>query len=229
MKFILGKKLNMAQVFTADGVRIPVTVIEAGPCKAVAVKNPPKDEVVSVQLGFGSKKKLNKPQAGHQKGEKFQYLREFRLRNGDAEFKVGQSIPVSIFAAGEYVDVIGVMKGRGFTGAMKRHGFHGMPATHGHNHPRAVGSIGSRFPQHTLKGTRMAGRMGGHNVTVKNLLVVEVDPDKNLLWLKGAVPGTRNGLVKIIATGKKAEALKLYAGTSSNQEEVSKEKGSEAK
>ena len=214
----------MTKVFTVDGVAIPATVILAGPCKVIAVKTPPKDEVASVQLGFGSKKKLNKPQAGHQKGEKFQYLREFRLREEKEEFKVGQSVLASVFEAGDQVSVVGVMKGRGFTGAMKRHGFHGMPASHGHNRPKAVGSIGSRFPQHTLKGTRMAGRMGGHNVTVKNLTVLDIDPAQNLIFVSGAVPGTRGGLVKISGTGKKKEAPKLYSATEVKKVETAQKK-----
>ncbi|MCL5436176.1 MAG: 50S ribosomal protein L3, partial [Patescibacteria group bacterium] len=128
-----------------------------------------------------------------------------------SSFKAGQTLSASDFTAGEVVDLSGVMKGRGFTGAVKRHGFHGAPATHGHDHPKAVGSIGSRYPQHTLKGTRMAGRMGGHNVTVKNLSIIDIDPEKNYLIVYGAVPGASGGLVRVKATGRSAKSvIKLF-------------------
>lgn len=210
VKFILGKKLNMSQVFTVEGEKISVSVIQAGPCKVVAVRSKDKDGHNAVQLGFGVKKHLNKPQAGHQKTEKFASLREFRVASS-ADFSVGQAVTVQNFAPGDIVDASGIMKGRGFAGAMKRHGFHGMPMSHGHNRPRSVGSIGSRYPQHTLKGTRMAGRMGGRQVTVRNLTVVDIDPEKNLLWISGAVPGTRGGLVKISSTGGRREKVSVIS------------------
>lgn len=220
MKFILGKKLNMSQMFTVDGGKVPVTALEVGPCKVIQVKKVSGNGYDAVQIGFGVKKRLNRAAAGHQKAEKFSYLREFRVPT-DSDYKMGQLVSVSDFKPGEYADVSGVMKGRGFAGAMKRHGFHGMPASHGHNRPRSVGSIGSRFPQHTLKGTRMAGRMGGHWVTVKNLMIVDIDEDKNVIWVSGAVPGTRGGLIRLITTGKIATTPPaLYEIVKENPPEV---------
>ena len=229
MKFILGKKLNMSQVFTSDGERIPVTVLEVGPCKVVQVKTKEKEGYSAVQLGWGYKRHLNKPLAGHQKGEKFAKLREFRVDNPE-DYKVGQEITVKDFQPGEFIDVSGLMKGRGFAGVMKRHGFHGFPASHGHDKPRSAGSIGSMFPQHTRKGMRMAGRMGGHSVTVKNLLILDVDAKRNLIFVKGAVPGTRNGLVKVKATGKKLEkAPQLSLAVTAQPTEAQAKKPAEIK
>jgi len=188
-------------MFTNEGTNMPVTVIEAGPCSVIQVKTREKDGVNAVQIGFGKKKKPSKAAMGHQKGQSFQYLREFRV-DDVSKYQVGQVISVKDFSSGEYVDATGIMKGRGFAGAVKRHGFHGAPASHGHDHPRAVGSIGGRFPQHTLKGTRMAGRMGGNGVTVKNLFIVDVNSDKNLIAVSGAVPGSKNTLIKLKTTGK---------------------------
>lgn len=210
VKFILAKKLNMSQVFAESGEKIPVTVLLAGPCKVVQVKNKDKDGYSAVQIGFGKKRKLTQAQKGHQKGESWKYLREFRVEDASA-LKLGQELKASDFIPGEYIDATGIMKGRGFAGAVKRHGFHGAPASHGHDHPRAVGSIGSRYPQHTLKGTRMAGRMGGRGVTIKNLAVLDIDPEKNYLIVSGAVPGASGGLIKIRTTGATAkESVKLY-------------------
>lgn len=210
MAFILAKKLNMSQVFTESGEKIPVTVLLAGPCKVVQVKTHGRDGYDAVQVGFGRKKKLSRALLGHMKGESFLHLREF-LVSDPAAFKSGQELKVSDFAAGQGVDVTGTMKGRGFAGAVKRHGFHGAPATHGHDHPRAVGSIGSRYPQHTLKGTRMAGRMGGHLATVKSLSVLDIDPEKNYLIVSGSVPGASGSLVMVTANGKiLKKPVKLY-------------------
>ena len=128
-------------------------------------------------------------------------LKEFRTED-NAGYAVGSKIDASIFQIGEVIKVVGIMKGRGFAGAMKRHGFKGMPASHGHDKPRAVGSIGQRFPQHVRKGLRMAGHMGVVQVTVKNLQIVDIDPKRNLISVKGAVPGHRNGIVQIMSTGK---------------------------
>lgn len=203
----------MSQVFAEDGQQLPVSVVQAGPCPVVQVKVASKDHYTAVQIGFGKKKKPSKAAAGRQKDGVSLYLREFRVEAPD-NFKVGQQILASVFEPGDYVDVVGIMKGRGFAGAVKRHGFKGSPASHGHDHPRAVGSIGSRFPQHTLKGTRMAGRMGGNFVTVKNLMVVDVDEKNNLLWIRGAVPGSRGGLLKVTYSGQKGEAPKIFKAVS---------------
>lgn len=192
----------MSQIFTAGGVKIPVTVVQAGPCKVIQVKTEKRDGYAAVQIGYGIKKKSNRAQKGHQKDASYMYLREFRVPSVDG-YEVGKSLSAADFERGEYVDASGIMKGRGFAGAVKRHGFHGAPATHGHDHPRAVGSIGSRFPQHTLKGTRMAGRMGGQARTVKNLVIVDIDSERNLLYVKGAIPGTRGGLVRLVTDGEK--------------------------
>src|SRR3989338_2775534 len=197
-KFILGSKLNMSQVFDQEGRVVPVTVISAGPVKIVQVKKSDgKDKYDAVQVGFGKKAKTSKALAGHTKTNgNFKFFREFIVK-GEENFEVGQELNTSQCEVGDFVDVQGVMKGRGFTGPVKRYDFKVAPKTHEHNHPRAVGSIGQRFPQHTMKGKRMAGRMGGHYVTVKNLLVVEIDAAKNLMAIRGAIPGANGSLVTI--------------------------------
>lgn len=160
-----------------------------------------KDKYSAVQVGYGPKKKLTKSIAGHLKNlGKFAKLTEFRVKD-IAEYAVGKKLDISAFQLGEVVDVVGTMKGRGFAGAMKRHGFAGFPASHGHNKPRSVGSIGQRFPQHVRKGMRMSGHMGTQTVTVKNLQVVDIDVKRNLIAVRGAVPGHRNAVVRIISTG----------------------------
>lgn len=184
----------MSQIFSDDGQMIPVTMIKAEPMKVTQVKTLAKDGYEAVQLGFGQKKKIAKPQQSQQSAR----LIEWR---GKAEVAVGEAIDVSAFKPGDLVKVSGLSKGKGFQGAVKRHGFHGMPASHGHKHVvRHVGSIGQRFPQHTLKGMRMAGRMGGKRVSVRGLKVMEVNKDKNLVLLKGAVPGRRGTLVEILGS-----------------------------
>ncbi len=187
----------------ASGEVIPVTVIKVVPMVVTQVKSiETKDKYNAVQIGVGKKKKASKSLQGHTKGlGAFSVLAEFRVPEAKG-FQRGKKIGLEGFESGEVVNVIGVSKGRGFAGAMKRHGFKGFPASHGHNKPRSVGSIGQRFPQHVRKGMRMSGHMGNSQITVKNLQVVEIDPAKNLISLKGAVPGHRNGIVKIISTGK---------------------------
>ncbi len=204
MNFLVGHKLNMTQYFDeASGEVIPVTVVKAGAMVVTQVKTKAgKDKYDAVQVGVGKKKKVSKPLQGHLKDlGTFGVLSEFRVSDAE-KYQRGQKLEISGFVPGEVVNAIGVSKGRGFAGAMKRHGFAGFPMTHGHNKPRSVGSIGQRFPQHTRKGLRMSGHMGVEQVTVKNLQVVEVDAKRNLITLKGAVPGHRNGLVKIVSTGK---------------------------
>ena len=204
MNFLLGKKLNMSQYFDeASGEVVPVTVIKAGPMTVTQVKSSDgKDKYSAVQVGIGKKKNMGKAIKGHLKDlGNFATLAEFRVADVK-DFEKGKKIDISTFQVGEIVNVLGTSKGRGFAGAMKRHGFHGFPMSHGHNKPRSVGSIGQRFPQHVRKGMRMSGHMGVEQVTVKNLQVVEVDAAKNLITLKGAVPGHRNGIVKVISTGK---------------------------
>ena len=206
MKFTLAKKLNMTSHFLPSGTAVPVTVLEAGPVTVTQVKTKDKDKYQAVQVGFGKKKNISKSVSGHTKGQAFAVIKEFRADGEDmAGIEVGSQIDISNFQVGEFVDVVGIMKGRGFAGAMKRHGFHGMPASHGHDKPRAVGSIGQRYPQHVRKGLRMAGHMGSVQVTVKNLQIIDIDLERKLIAVHGAVPGHRNGLVQVISTGKVKE------------------------
>jgi len=223
MKFIIGKKLDMTQVWRDEKV-VAVTKIQAGPCPIVQVKIKDKDGYNAVQLGFGEKKEKNirKPQKGHLEKLKInneklkinlRYLREFKT--GDKDLKVGDVIDVTTFTAGDIIDAIGISKGRGFQGVVKRHHFKGHHKTHGtKDQVRMPGSIGATGPAHVFKGTRMPGRMGGDRVTVKNLEIIEVDKDSNTLLVEGAVPGARNGLVLIQGEGElklkvKSEELKI--------------------
>ena len=204
LRAFLGKKIGMTQVYEKDGSVVPVTIIEAGPCTVTQIRTPETDGYEAVQLGFGPVKRLNKPRAGHLKNIKpVRHLREVKA-DDISEFAVGQQIAVDIFQPGELVDIIGRSKGRGFTGTMKRHGFGGGPRTHGQSdRARAPGSIGGgTTPGKVFKGLKMSGHMGDERVTVKNLKVVRVDPERNLLVLKGGVPGAPNGLLMIRKTGK---------------------------
>lgn len=196
MSFILGRKIGMTQIFQDDGKVVPVTLIEAGPITVTQVKIKEKDGYEAVQVGYGKEKKPNKPKTGHLKDLKsLKVLRETKIF-GDK--KRGDKIGVSAFSTGEIVKISGVSKAKGFQGVVKRHGFHGMPASHGHHHVlRHGGSIGQRFPQHTLKGMRMAGRMGGVRVTTRGLKIMSIDEEKNLLAVRGAVPGRRGTLLEI--------------------------------
>jgi large subunit ribosomal protein L3 len=202
-KFILGKKLHMTQRFLADGTWVPVTVVEAGPCTVTQVKNKDNDGYQAVQVGFGFKRKLSKPLAGHFKGlDNYRHVREFRVDEGGV-FERGKMFDLSSFQIGDYLDVAAISKGKGFQGVVRRHGFHGSPATHGHKDQlRMPGSIGAGGVQHVFKGTRMGGRMGGDRITIKNLEVIDIDLEKNLLYVKGAVPGSRNSLLMIQADGE---------------------------
>jgi len=200
MKFILGKKIEMSQRFDEEGAVTPVTLLEAGPCKVTQVKTKEKDGYEAVQIGFGSKKKNNKPLAGHLKDlENFRDLVEFKV-DKIAEYVRGQEISLANFVKGDKVVITGVSKGKGFAGVVKRHHFHGHPKTHGHKDQlRMPGSIGAGGVQRVFKGVRMGGRMGGEQITIKNLKVVEVDSQNNIIALKGAVPGARGALVLIIS------------------------------
>lgn len=200
MKGILGNKVGMTQIFDDSGEVIPVTIIEAGPCYVTQIKTKEKDGYDAIQLGFGDAKRLNKPQRGHlPKGvPDMRYLREIRVEDVSA-YEIGQKIVASVFSVGDLVDVTGVSKGKGFAGAMKRHGFRGGPATHGQSdRARAPGSVGSTStPGRVFKGQRMAGHMGSRRTTVQSLQIVLVDPERNLLAVKGAIPGAKDGLVTI--------------------------------
>jgi large subunit ribosomal protein L3 len=196
---LLGRKLGMTQVFDKEGRIHAVTVVEAGPAVVTQVKSPEKDGYAAVQLGFGAKRKLNKPARGHLKklGD-FRTLREFKLA-GDGEYSVGDRVGVELFEEGDLVDVTGVSRGRGFAGGVRRWGFHGGPKTHGQSdRHRAPGSIGSgTTPGRVYKGQKMAGHMGAAQVTAKNLRVIARDDAKGLLLLAGTVPGATNGVVRV--------------------------------
>jgi len=196
---IIGRKLGMTQIFKSNGEAEAVTTIEAGPCTVIQVKTAAKEGYDAVQLGFGEAKRLKSPQRGHLKGlGQFRYLREFRVEDIEA-VKIGDRVDVSLFEEGDMVDVTGVSKGKGFAGVVKRHGFAGGPKTHGQSdRHRAAGSIGATTsPGRVLKGRRMAGHMGSRRVTVRHLQVFEADPARNLLLVKGAVPGAKNELLLI--------------------------------
>lgn len=199
---IYGKKLGMTQVWTENDDLIAVTVIQAAPNKVVQVKTTETDGYEAVQLGFGAikAKKVNKPMAGHfakQGVEPTRYLREVRVENA-SEYKPGDEQTVAAFADVKKVDVTGVSKGKGFQGVIRRHGFGGGPGGHGSHFHRAPGSIGMcATPSRVLKGMRMAGHMGCDTVTVKNLDIVRIDEDQNLILVKGAVPGGKNALVRV--------------------------------
>lgn len=203
MPGLIGKKVGMTSIFSADGKIIPCTVIEAGPCVVTQVKTKDVDGYEAVQLGFGERKPKNTPQPLQGHFEKAntspkEKLAEFPI-NGQ-KYELGQTITVEIFQEGDLVDVVGTSKGKGFQGVVKRHGFGGVgETTHGqHNRARHPGSIGpGSFPGHVLKGLRMAGRTGGSRVTVQNLKIVKIDTEKNLLLVKGAVPGHKNSFVII--------------------------------
>lgn len=196
MKFLLGTKIGMSQLFKEDGTVVPVTVVQVEPNVVVQVKTKDKDGYEAVQVGVGSKKKLTKPAKGHRKDlGAFAVLKEFKSAG---ELKVGDKIDASVFAEGDAVKVTGISKGKGFQGVVKRHGFHGMPASHGaHSVLRHAGSIGQRFPQHTLKGMRMAGRMGGVQCSVRGLKIVKIDAEHGLVAIKGAVPGNNGSIITI--------------------------------
>lgn len=195
---ILGKKIGMTQLFSS-GQEIVVTAIEAGPCVVTQIKTEEKDGYSAVQLGFEESKRLNSPQKGHlKKLGQFRYLREFIVRSG-SDLKEGQTFSADMFKAGDLVDVIGISKGKGFAGGVKRYHFRGGPKTHGQSDRwRAPGSVGATTtPGRVLKGQRMAGHMGVDRVTVRNLQVIDVNTERNLILVKGAIPGPKRGLVMV--------------------------------
>lgn len=203
MKAIIGKKLGMSQFFTEDGSVIPVSVIEAGPCVVTQVKTEESDGYWSVQLGFEDtdEKSLTKPLLGHLKSSKSRkkHLVEFRTKESE-ELKVGDGISVEVFEAGDKVNVSGVSKGKGYAGVVKRHGFKGGPASHGSHFHRAPGSIGaSATPSRVFKGVKLPGQMGNKRVTAINLEIFGIDKEKDLLLIKGSVPGSKSGLLLVRA------------------------------
>jgi large subunit ribosomal protein L3 len=211
MAAILGKKLGMTQVFREDGTLLPVTVIEAGPCKVTAVRDSERDGYAAVQLAFGEVKegKLSRAEEGHLKkagAAPMRHLVEFRdedLGKGDDDpIKIGDDVTVEHFEAGQKVKVSGVSIGKGFQGGIKRHNFSRGPVSHGSHNVRAPGSIGaSAFPARVFKGMRMPGQMGNKRITQKGLEIAEIDAERNLLLIKGSVPGSRNGVVEVRTDG----------------------------
>lgn len=200
MKALLGTKIGMTQIISAEGKAIPVTLIQAGPLTVTQVKSVESDGYNAVQVAYGEGKNLSKAVAGHTKTAKVtpKYIREFRVDELPADLKVGDIVDVNSFTLGDVVDATGVSKGKGFAGTVKRHNFNTSKKTHGGNgNVRKPGSIGSMYPQKVFKGKRMAGRMGHDRVTVKNLEVAYISVGDNLIGLKGAVPGPKKGLIVI--------------------------------
>jgi large subunit ribosomal protein L3 len=214
MKFILGTKENMTEYFSENGESIPVTAVSAGPVTVTRIFEESKDGYNSVQVGFGTQKKparhasqgdaggerITKSSAGAMKGAFYKVLKEFRLKSGDTnEAKIGEVIDVSVFAPGDKIEVSSISKGKGFQGVVKRHGFHGGPRSHGQKHSeREPGSIGGGLRTRVPKGTRMGGRMGSDRITQKNLQVIFVDKENNLMLIKGAIAGRRGSLVEMV-------------------------------
>ena len=202
---IFGRKIGMTQVFSTGGEARGVTVVEAGPCVVVQIKTKETDGYDAIQLGFGTRKKVNSPLRGHLKklGD-FRYLREVRVADPN-EYELGQTLGADVFEEGDIVHVVGKSKGRGFAGGVKRHHFAGGPKTHGQSdRHRAPGSIGSgTTPGRVRKGLRMAGHMGDEKVTVKNLRIFQADTDRGVLLIEGNVPGGVNGIIRVTKTGRK--------------------------
>jgi large subunit ribosomal protein L3 len=203
MAGLIGRKIGMTRVFDGEGRAVPVTVVQAGPCPVVQVKTEERDGYRAIQLGFGRKKEIRstRPELGHAAQVGLDYaprvLREFRI-SGEESFEPGQEVRVDLFQEGDRVKVTGTSKGRGFQGVVKRYGFAGRPASHGHPMSRNPGSVGpGTDPSRVIKGKKLPGRMGGTRTTVRNLEVVRVDAERNLLFVKGALPGTRNSYVFI--------------------------------
>lgn len=207
MSGLLGKKIGMTSVFSSDGKIVPVTVVQAGPCVVTQVKTKETDGYTSLQLGFDEKKveKLSKPIAGHLKkatDKGFRVLREFRTDTVE-DIEPGETIGVDIFNVGEKVNISGISKGRGFQGTIKRHGFSRGPETHGNRNHRKPGSIGnSAWPGKVFKGKKLPGHMGVNRETVKNLTIVDIKPEENLLLVKGAVPGCKTGILEVQKVGQ---------------------------
>ncbi|MBL7022172.1 50S ribosomal protein L3 [Patescibacteria group bacterium] len=232
MKAIIGKKVEMTQIFTPEGVVLPVTKIKAEPVTVTQIKTNEKDGYAAVQVASGSKKATTKPLLGHFKGVKYRYAKEFKIEQ--EAVKVGDTWGVDIFNEGEKVRVIGTSKGKGFQGVVKRWGFHGSPASHGHKDQlRMPGSIGATGPARVFKGMRMGGHMGNAQITSKWLEVIKVDLEDNCIYVKGSVPGARNGILYIMTETKfelpKKEVKKEEAPKEETPEEKVEEKKEEVK
>lgn len=198
-KGILGKKIGMTQVFTTEGRVVPVTVVEAGPCPVVQKKTVATDGYNAIQVGFSMLRETlsNRPRKGHfQKAslKPMRYLREFKVSDVES-FEIGQEVKVDLFAVGDKIDVVGTSKGKGFAGMIKRHNASRGPMAHGSKYHRRSGSLGAKGPARVFKGRELPGRMGGERITVQNLEVIRVDVDKNLILIKGAVPGANKSLL----------------------------------
>ncbi len=207
MKAIIGRKLGMTQIFAEDGSAVPVTIVEAGPCTITQIKTPERDGYSALQIGFGTRKakNVNKPMRGHmEKAGKgyFQVLQEVRV-DESGDYQIGQALSTDVFEVGERIDVIGTSKGKGFAGTIKRWGFKRGPSTHGCKNVRDPGSTGmATFPGRVLKGKRMAGQKGNKRITTMNLKIVDIRPEQNLMLVKGAIPGSCNGIVFIRKTNR---------------------------
>jgi large subunit ribosomal protein L3 len=208
MKALLGRKLGMTQLFDENGNVARVTIVEAGPCVVTQVKTGATDGYEAIQIGFGKDKNPAKPQVGHATFNDItpKHVREIRMdatvadveaTENEAGLKRGDRLDVTGFEVGDAVQVTGISKGKGFAGTVKRHNFSTGPKSHGSHNYRQPGSIGSAYPQHVFKGIKMAGRMGGDKVTVRGLKVVQIDADKNILAISGAIPGPRKSIVMI--------------------------------
>lgn len=196
MNFILGKKIGMSQLFDKSGKLTPVTLIVAGPCFVLQKKTKETDGYEALQFGYEKIEKKDKI-GKSMKGKEYRYIRE-EVLEGNSEAKAGDEVTLSIFKEGDKVKVSGMSKGKGFQGGVKKHGFHGRRATHGVKHEhRTIGSVGTRFPQHVMKGRKMPGRMGYDRTSVKGLKIMRIEPESNLLIIKGAVPGVKGALLEI--------------------------------
>lgn len=200
-KAILGTKIGMTQIFNEQGVAIPVTVVEAGPCVVLQKKDAKNDGYDAIQVGYSScnEKKVNLPQKGHFKKanvKPLRFIKEFRFENND-QFEVGQEIKAETFQTGDVVDVVGTSKGKGFAGSVKRNNFARGSMGHGSKYHRRTGSLGAKGPARVFRGRKMPGRLGGERVTIQSLTVAKVYPERNLILIKGAIPGPRRGLVII--------------------------------
>jgi len=206
MKALLATKIGMTQLYDADGRLQPVTVLQAGPCVVTQVKTIASDGYSAAQLGFGTPKHMHKAREGHLKasGAKVRFLNEIRTAevedSAETPVKIGDTLTTEVFETGDMVTVTGISKGKGFAGTIKRHNFHRGPKTHGSHNYRGPGSIGAGYPQHVMKGKKMAGRMGHDRVTVKGLKIAHIDADLGLIAVRGAIPGPKKSL--IIITGK---------------------------
>lgn len=246
MKMLIGKKIGMTNIFSEKGRFIPVTLVKSGDNFVTQIRTEEKDGYTALQIGFEESRNVKKPQEIQLKNAKLpklKNLREVRIEEKDLpKYKVGEKISINIFKEGEEVNVIGVSKGKGFQGVIKRHNFHRGPMSHGSDHHREPGSIGAAYPQHVFKGTKLPGRMGHDQVTVKNLKIEKIEPEENLIYIHGAIPGPNKGLILIKGEGlmyheaeehdlakEKAEHDRKEAEKQKHKQEEEKEAEAQAK